>query len=183
MPESSDVNRAAIEIADTLRGLDPGPLAELRRMPAKLGTPAFWRLAARHPDTIGARPDLWMGITRILAILTPTGAAEGRAKLHDASRRLGAALCDGGDPAWTGNRPMLSERRLAQLLAARGPRRLDALTRAARMLARARNPNAGLDVRDIAWAVLAPQSTARLAEHYYRRLDGAGADRTEDISA
>ena len=188
MPDNDAVNTAAVGAAHALRLLDPGPLAELRRMEPGIAAPAFWRLAARHPDTIGARPEEWMEIIRILAILTPKGAPENRPALHDASRALGAVLCDGGDPGWSGDRPVISERRLAQLLAARGPSRVVALTRAARALARSRPPQAGLDVRAVAWAILHPAGTARIAEHYYRRLDrssaAAGAEAAEkDVSA
>jgi len=185
MPDS-DVNIAAVGAARDLRMLGPGPLAELRRMKPDVAASAFWRLAARHPDSIGARKEEWIEIIRILAILTPKGDPEGRPALHDASRPLGRALCDGGDPAWTGERAALSEHRLAQLLAARGAARVVALTRAARALARSRPPQAGLDVRDIAWAILNPAGTARIAEHYYRRLDRstAAAEATEkDILA
>lgn len=182
----SDVNAAAVGAAHALRLLDPGPLADLRRMEPETAAPAFWRLAARYPDSIGARTGDWVEIIRILAILTPKGDPDGRPALHDASRPLGAALCDGGDPGWSGDRPALSERRLAQLLAARGTARAVALTRAARALARSRPPQAGLDVRGIAWAVLNPTGTARIAEQYYRRLDRstAAAEAAEkDISA
>ena len=183
MSDVDAVNKAAVAAAGELRRLDPGPLADLRRMEAETAAPAFWRLAARYTDTIGARHDAWITILRILAILTPKGAAEGRPALHDANRPFGAALCDGGDPGWTGPQPILSERRLAQLLAARGEARNVALTRAARALATSRPPQAGLDVRDIAWAVLAPKGTARIAETYYRRLDRAEAANKEDTTA
>jgi CRISPR system Cascade subunit CasB len=175
MSGSDTVDTAAVGVAHALRLLDPGPLAELRRMEAGIAAPSFWRLAARYPDSIGAHPAEWVEIIRILAILTPKGAAEGRPALHDASRALGVVLCDGGDPSWSGDRPALSERRLAQLLAARGPARVVALTRAARALAHSRPPQAGLDVRGIAWAILHPAGTARIAEHYYRRLDRSQA--------
>jgi CRISPR system Cascade subunit CasB len=183
MSDADAVNKAAVAAAGELRRLDPGPLADLRRMEAETAAPAFWRLAARYPDTIGARQEAWITILRILAILTPKGAAEGRLALHEFNRPFGAALCDGGDPGWTGPQPIFSERRLAQLLAARGKARNVALTRAARALATSRPPQAGLDVRDIAWAVLAPKGTARIAETYYRRLDRAEAAKKEDTPA
>ena len=182
----SNVNTAAVGAAHALRLLDPGPLAELRRMEPEIAAPAFWCLAARYPDTIGARSAEWVEIIRILAILTPKGDPEGRPALHDPTRQLGWVLCEGGDPGWSGGRPVLSERRLAQLLASRGPARGVALTRAARALAQGRPSYAGLDVRGIAWAILNPTSTARIAEQYYRRLDRstAAAEAAEkDISA
>ncbi len=175
MWSSENIDKVAVGVANALRMLDPGPLAELRRMQAETAAPAFWRLSARYPDSIGSRPAEWVEIIRILSILTPKGATEGRPALHDANRAFGAVLCDGGDPGWSGDRPAMSERRLAQLLAARGPARVVALTRAARALARSRPPQAGLDVRGIAWAILHPTGTARIAEHYYRRLDRSTA--------
>lgn len=183
MSDTDPVNRTAVAAAYALRALQPGPLADLRRMESEAGSPAFWRLAAQHPDTIGLKLLEWAEIIRILAILTPKGAPEDRPPLHDPTRRLGAVLCDGGDPAWSGDRPVLSEIRLAQLLASRGPARIVALTRTARMLARSRPAAAGLDVRGIAWAVLDPKGSARIAESYYRRLDRAEAARTKEPTA
>lgn len=108
---------------------------------------------------LGGARDRWVEILRIFAILTARGAPEDRKALHDGVRpnsRLGAALCDGGNPAWNRDRdrPAMSERRLAQLLATRGVARNEALVRAARMIAANRDTGAGLDVRSIAWAVL-----------------------------
>ena len=165
MSEPDAVNLSVIAAANVLRHMDPGPLAELRRMTTELGAPAFWRLAAQHPDTIGRDTEAWAAIITILAILTPKGSPENRPALHDAKRPFGAVLCDGGDPAWSGDRPVFSERRLAQLLAARGPARTVALVRAARVLARTRPATSGLDVRGIAWAVLNPNNASQIAEH------------------
>lgn len=180
MSERDAVNISAVAAAHALRQLDPGPLADLRRMTTELGAPAFWRLAAQHPETIGRDPEGWSAIITILAILTPKGSPENRPALHDAKHAFGAVLCDGGDPSWSGDRPVFSERRLAQLLAARGPARIEALIRAARVLARTRPATSGLDVRGIAWAVLNPNNAAQIAEHYYRRLDRAEAARTKE---
>ena len=177
------VNRTAVAVAHVLRILQPGPLADLRRMDIEAPSPAFWRLAAQHTDTVGRKPLEWAEIIRILAILTPQGAAENRPPLHDAARPLGAVLCDGGDPGWSGDRPVLSEARLAQFLAARGPARIDALTRIARMLAHSRPVASGLDVRGIAWAVLDPKASARIAEPYYRRLDRIESARNKEPTA
>lgn len=189
-PEGLAVERAAIAATHALRRLDPGPLAELRRMATETAAPTLWRLAAQHSDTIGRRTAEWIGIVRILAILTPKGAPEDRPALHNPKRRIGAVLCDGGDPAWPGPprpgqspKPVLSERRLAQLLAARGANRITLLERAARALARTRAAGTGLDVRDIAWAVLNPEGTAPIAEHYYRRLDRAEAVASKEETA
>ena len=168
----ADAVRAA---AAAVRRLDPGDLADLRRTREGRIAPAFWRLVSQHPDTIG-RPDqerAWMAILRIIAILTPTGSPDDRPSLHDHRQRLGKVLCDGGDAAWDGKKPALSELRLTQLLAARGNQRFVLLTRAARAIARSRTPGSGVNVVDIANALLWPDSTRRIAKPYYDRLDAA----------
>lgn len=180
MSSHRPVDEAAIYAAGVMRHLDPGALAALRRMTADAPAPAFWKIAvARQDEMLGASRDKWVEIVRILAILTPRGAPEDRKALHDGARpnsRLGAALCDGGNPAWNRDRdrPAMSERRLAQLLATRGVARNEALVRAARAIAASRDTGAGLDVRSIAWAVLNPENTNAIAEAYYRRLDSVG---------
>ena len=119
-----------------------------------------------------------MAILRIIAILTPTGNPEERADLHDQRQRLGKVLCDGGDPGWDGKKPALSELRLAQLLSARGNQRAVLFTRAARAIARSRAPGSGVNVADIAVALLRPNDSERkIAKPYYDRLDTA--QRTE----
>ena len=183
---------AATHAAAILQHLDPGQLAELRRMNNETGAPAFWRLVAKHPDTIGRRDnqEQWMEIIRIFAILTPKGrrrnglGASGeepdlREHLHNPRRRLGEVLCDGGipDPHWPPKdggtpRPMLSEFRLAKLLAARGQQRSVLLKHAAQMILRSRQ-DIGINVADIALVLLQPGDGRRLAEPYYRRLDRA----------
>ena len=171
---------AACAAAKRLQLLPPGPLAELRLMTEEVAAPEFWRLAARHPDTIGNRKQYpeWTAIVRILAILTEKGSPARRRPLHDRRRSLGEVLCDGGDQKWPPPggglpRPVFSERRLAQLMAARGPQRAVLLTRAARALARSRDPSGGINVVDVANALLAPDNRRQLAEPYYRRLDRA----------
>ena len=120
-----------------------------------------------------------MAIIRIMAILTPKGESPKRGQLHDTKRRLGAVLCDGGDPGWPGSAPpraILSELRLGRLIASRGKQRGVLLTRAARAIARTRQPGSGVNVVDIAWTLLdsdSDYSARRLAEPYYRRLDRA----------
>ena len=167
---------AAIAASALLRYLDPGSLAELRRMTPQAGAPVFWRLAAQHPDTIGRARDgeTWMNIVRILAILTPKGELATRPSLHNPKRRLGEVLCDGGDREWSGPRPLVSESRLARLMSARGPQRTELLRHAARMIAHSRR-DVGIDVADIAMVLLRPDDGRRLAEPYYRRLDRAEA--------
>ena len=181
MPSDNETPAAAaLSAAADIQRLSPGALADLRRM-GPAGAPAFWRLAARSPANIG-RPDKqedWMAIVRILAILTPKGEPEKRTRLHDPGRKLGEVLCDGGDPAWTGRpRPVFGERRLTQLMAARGAQRAKLLERAARFL----EPGARLNVPDIAYALLNPTEARLLAKPYYRRLDRAerAAKRTEE---
>lgn len=172
---------AALAAATLMQHLDPGSLAGLRRMEKGRCAPAFWRLVARHPDTIG-RPrqaDTWMNIVCILAILTAKGDPEKRKPLHDRERRLGEVLCDGGDPGWAGPKPVFSEYRLMKLLAARGPQRAILLTRAARAIARSMSPGSGLNVPDIAYALLSPANERHLAEPYYRRLDRVAAQHPE----
>lgn len=171
---------AACAAAKRLQHLPPGPLAELRLMTEEAAAPEFWRLAARHPDTIGNRKQYheWTAVVRVLAILTEKGNPARRRPLHDRRRSLGEVLCDGGDQKWPPPggrppRPVFSERRLAQLMAARGPQRAVLLTRAARALARSRDPSSGINVVDIAYTLLAPDNRRQLAEPYYRRLDRA----------
>ena len=170
----TDAATVAQAVAREAQSLAPGPLAELRRMDED-GAPCFWRLAARHPTTIGnrRRQHDWIAIVRMIAVLTPKGDPDQRPPLHDPARRLGAVLCDGGDPdpEWSGPRPQLSERRVTQLIAARRPQRAVLLQRAVRALARSRPPDAGVNVVDLAWAVLKPTDSRQLADSYYRRLD------------
>ena len=172
--------QAVLAAAEMVRHLDPGQLAELRRMNGETGAPAFWRLAARYPSTIGqeSKQKQWIALIRIVPILTPKDDPATRVHLHDPNRRLGAVLCDGGDRSWPPNdggkpRPVFSEHRLAQLMAARGTQRGVLLTRAARTLARSRTEESGINILDIACTLLAPDNGRHLAEPYYRRLDRA----------
>ena len=173
------VGHVAITVAKRLSKAQPGELAELRRMKAKTGARLFWQLAAQH-DEIANRPDEWAVIIRMLALLTPTGAPETKQGVHDRKRPLGAVLCDGGELNGLIDRPLLSEIRLARLLAARNGSRLDALERAVRMLAR---KQVKLDTVELAWAVIAPENaTARIAKSYYKRLDTTEKDKATEES-
>ena len=183
MPEHDPqpVGKTAIAAAGMLKDLAPGPLAALRRMEFPNGASCFWRLAARYPETIApSREADWMTIVKILAILTPRGDPEQRKPLHQSRRALGEVLCDGGNPAWPDSnppRPVLSERRFAQLLASRGEQKRVLFTRAMQAISRTYQSGSGIDVVDIAWTVLASNSgpmKQRLARAYYRRLDRAG---------
>lgn len=171
--KAADAVRAA---AAAIRRLDPGGLADLRRMSEERIAPAFWRLAAQHPHTIGRadQEHAWLAILRIVAILTPTGDPDARPTLHDHRQHLGKVLCDGGDPSWDGRKPALSEPRLAQLLSARGNQRAVLLTRAARAIVRSRATRSTVNVIDIAAVLLHPRaSTRQIAKPYYDRLDAA----------
>lgn len=170
-------------VGQALAGLDPGPLAELRRMSLEsdaVGAPYFWRLAARYDFGANDRLRTWARTVQLMAILTDKGAAEEKSSPHDKSRGLGSALCDGGDPGWGDGkvtlRPMLSEQRFARLLAAKGPMRHDLTERAVRALAANKPPGAGLNCTDLAWFLLFPDNPAharKLARDYYARLDRA----------
>lgn len=177
-PPEDTPTSAVRAAAKRLQHLPPGPLAELRRMKDDEAAPEFWRLVAQYPCTIGRRDREreWIAIVRILAMLMEKGDPQARRPLHDPNRSLGTALCDGGDRDWPPSgggspRPAFSEQRLAQLMAARGSQRAVLLERAARSLARSRNPSSGINVVDIAYAVLKPDDQRQLAEPYYRRLD------------
>ena len=178
---------AARDAADMLAELAPGALAEARRGEGSSGSPAFRRLAGAHPETIGRsdRRAAWMAIVRILAVLAEGAGSAGIAP----ERRLGEALCDGGDahawPAKSGRapHPVFSERRLAQLLAARGERRAVLLERAARALVRSPVPGPVVDPADIALALLAPEAGQLLAGPYHQRLDRARWDAGQDSSS
>ena len=182
-----DPNRLAPALAGDLRRLGTGDLAALRRLEDSTASPAFWRLAARHAP-LTAHPEAWAPILRALAILTPKGPPEERSDLHDPKRSFGVALCDGGDPNWPGDgspRPLVSERRLAQLMAARGPQRTTLMVRAVRALAARRDPRTGVNTGDLAWAFLNPANAGAIAGPYYRRLDAAqrraGAEPKDEI--
>ena len=179
MPQHDENAATAVcAAAGWIQTLAPGPLAELRRMEEGKCAPAFWRLVARYPRTIGRDEDeeTWVSIIRMVAILTPKGEPTERATLHNRQRRLGTVLCDGGDPSWPSSgrpKPVFSESRLAQLMAARGPQRTVLLERAIRTVARSMVVGSGLNVPDIAYTLLRPTNNRLVAEAYYHRLDRA----------
>ena len=184
-PRRRAIAAAAISAARAMRHLSTGAMAELRRMDAANPAPAFWRLAVRSPVMMDNQAG-WVTILRILALLNPKGEPppEGRPLLHNGARPLGRVLCDGGDPGWQpeGDNPdgVVSERRLVQLLATRGAARAVALERAARMLAPRIQPGSGIDVAQVALALLEPDDTATIARAYFRRLDGATRTASEE---
>lgn len=176
---------AAIAAVHEMRHFSTGAMAELRRMDAANPAAAFWRIAVRNRIMMDDQPN-WVTILRILALLTPKGEPppEGRPLLHNPARPFGRVLCDGGDPTWQpqGDNPdgVVGERRLMQLLATRGPARAVALERAARRLAPRIQPGSGVDVAQIALALLDPDDTASIASAYFRRLDGATRTASEE---
>jgi len=174
-----------VALSDELLRLDPGDMAELRRFkPGEVGPLAYWRLAAKC-GFLDDSPERWGPLVRILAILTPKGEKPARVRLHDPKRSLGAVLCDGGDPSWSRDRearPMLSEARLARLLAASPAQRADAVTRIARMLAASREPGTGLNTVELAALLLSNEGEdeiRRIAKEFYRRLDTTPNSTTE----
>ena len=179
MAQSASLPQVVVRVVEFIQHLEPGPLAELRRLDAARPAPAFWRLAARHPDSVGdpSKQASWMSIVRVIATLMPKGDPAQRPSLHDPRRRLGEVLCDGGDPAWPRDnsdaRPVYSEARFSRLLAARGRHREILLERAARTIAKVRQPDSGVNLVDVAYTLFRPTDRRWLAESYYRRLDGA----------
>lgn len=159
--DTEEIARRALSIAAAIAAADPGEKAEARRMDER-GAPVFWRQVARL-DLPRWREADWLGFTRLVALLTPAAATQ---SIHDETRPLGAVLADAG----------FSERRLARLIAARGPARTEALERAIRMIARDR-PR--LDVIDLARAALDRHGN-RLARDYYARLDHTPAPEVEN---
>ena len=167
-------------ISAKLLSLDPGPLAELRRMePDGPGTPIFWRMVAQHNLRDGEL-DAWKQIIRMMALLTPCGHRGADVRLHDRRQHLGAALCDGGTPVWptpgSEPKPVYSEARLARLLATPAAQRGEALERMARMLARSRSPENGVNCIEVARLLLRQDEAYPLqdvAKHHYARLDRA----------
>ncbi|TKD22773.1 hypothetical protein FBT96_05535 [Rhodobacter capsulatus] len=164
--DTDETARRALAIAKALGQADPGDKAAARRMGPE-GAPVFWRQVARLEIAPGQEA-LWLRFTRSVALLTPASETD---TIHAAGRKLGAVLADGGNAGAAISaetaKPVISEQRLARLLAMRGEARAEALERMIRMIARAR-PR--LDVVSLARAFLNPASD-RLARDYYTRLD------------
>lgn len=163
-----------------LLSLDPGPLAELRRMePDSPGTPIFWRIVAQYELRDGEL-NTWKQIIRIMALLTPCGYRDADVRLHDRRQHLGAVLCDGGTSNWPPSgaepKPHYSEVRLARFLSTPASQRGEALERMARLLARSRDPQNGVNCIEAARLLLRQEESYPLqdvAKHYYARLDRA----------
>ena len=167
-------------LAEKLLEFAPGPLAELRRMePGGPGGTVFWWLVAETgiPDLPQQLP-AWIQFIRILAILTPKGVRSPTVQLQDPLRRLGEVLCDGGNPRWPAQptsdmRPVYSEARLARFLSLPPDDRGPALETLARILARTRNPEVGIQCKDFADLLLHPSDPRPihdLARFYFTRL-------------
>jgi CRISPR system Cascade subunit CasB len=132
-----------------------------------------------------------MQILRILAILTPKGRRLSPAvRLHDCSTQLGCVLCDGGNSAWPAEpqkpRPVLSEERLARLLTTPAAQRGETVERIARMLARSRTPERGINCSEIAGFLLHPNDPRllqKIARDYYAKLDYADRNSTKEGTA
>lgn len=171
-------------VSKDMLALDPGPLAELRRLKTgECEPPAYWRLAAKC-GFLDADHERWMRIVKIMAILTPKGerdSAGDKDNLHDRKRGLGAVLCDGGDPGWKPQNyeapdGVIPQKRLARFLAMPADQRRDALERLSRTIARTRQRDCGVNCADIARLVLYPdakQTLRNIAQAYYQRLDSA----------
>ncbi|WP_347267667.1 type I-E CRISPR-associated protein Cse2/CasB [Paracoccus sp. (in: a-proteobacteria)] len=171
---ANEVGSRACAIAAALAAAGAGERAAARRMGSE-GSALFWRMVARHK--ISRRDEeSWRRITQLLALLTPSSATETR---HQAGHRFGAVLADGGAENARLEQPALSEQRLARLLAARGPARLDAIERAVRALAR-QQPR--IDAPSLAWAVLR-EDGRDIARDYYNRLDRRTEQNPEDADA
>jgi CRISPR system Cascade subunit CasB len=193
--DHSTVGDTVYAIGQTLAGLAPGPLADLRRMSLEgddYGAPYFWRLVARH-GLHGDHQRTWARIIQIMAILTAKGRNDKKQTPHEPRRKvngwrgLGHALCDGGDKSWNapGKKPtpVFSEQRLARLLATKGDMRADLMERAARMLAAKKPAETGIDCTDIAHFLLFdnnPQHVRKIASDYYARLDRATREGDEE---
>lgn len=161
-PES-ETTRRALAIAAAVAAADTGEKADARRM-GPAGSALFWRQIARL-EIPQAQEPAWRLFTRLVALLTP---ASRDSSIHDAKRPLGAALAEAD----------LSEQRFARLLAARAAAREVALERAIRMLARR---TTGLDVTDLARAILWPEETSRLARTYYQQLDHTKPEESPNV--
>lgn len=150
------VNRLAGRIAAT--DYPTGALAELRRLdPDMPDGPAFWRLMVAHADAFTDDP----AVLRVLAALLRALALAER--FHEPRRPFGRAMAENG----------IAELRLLRLLRT-GRRELpDELRRLARMLA-AKGPNGRFDWVDAAqllWTADTPQAgaiRAAIARDYYR---------------
>jgi CRISPR system Cascade subunit CasB len=89
-------------------------------------------------------------------------------------------LCDGGTLTWPAPgpepKPVYSEARLARFLSTPAEQRGETVERMARLLARSRNPQIGVNCIELARLLLRQEEAFPLqdvAKHYYSRLDRA----------
>jgi CRISPR system Cascade subunit CasB len=168
MDDPHALREALARLAFQLARLDPGPLARLRR--AEPGEPPadFWRLW--HGGAWPGRPEKlksedWEWVVTAFAIVTPTGAPDGKLAPHDASVPLGRALHAAG----------ISEARVAALLNTPFDLRRPLILRLCRTLAAKRQ---AMDMRDLGELLLRPHAPLRkLADTYYA-ADAAAAKET-----
>ncbi|MBJ7533588.1 type I-E CRISPR-associated protein Cse2/CasB [Rhodomicrobium vannielii ATCC 17100] len=181
-------------VSGALPHLSTGDRARLRRGPLKdgdVGAPAFWKLAA-HEKYGFKGDDKWAAILQAMAILTPRPADgdDNPKGPHDPSHKFGMALCDGGDKSWgqgsADPRPVLSELRLAKMLAAKGELRRELVIRAAKIIAKS---GPSVNCADIARFILnenIDEYARQIAKHYYIRLsraaNGGNADDDKPIA-
>ncbi|MBF0135211.1 MAG: hypothetical protein HQL65_03155 [Magnetococcales bacterium] len=182
-----DLGDAVSKTSAFLLRLDPGPLARLRRMDAHgPGESDFWQLAGRCGFLTAIQGgDEWLRLVKIMALLVPKGDPANRGRLHQSTRAFGAVLCDGGQPGWPGERPFLSENRLARFLSLPTAKRGAALEGMVRMLAASRAPDLGVNCLDIAYLLFSNkvQHTRKLASTYYDRLDSKSQSEQKESAA
>jgi CRISPR system Cascade subunit CasB len=189
-PEEAGLKDKIGGLSACLRHLSTGGIARLRRGPLQAGdagAPEFWKLAAheKYGFKVGddQTRDKWAAILQAMAILTPR-SAEGGDNPKGPANEFGKALCDGGNADWLEQqrdvkraggspRPVLSELRLAKMLAAKGKLRRELVVRAAKIIAKSETP---VNCADIAWFILCENSdepARRIARSYYAQLSRA----------
>ena len=146
------------KLASAIAGLDPGPVAALRRGPfAGAGSAAFWKLLTEYAPNEAARNEAgWAALVQAIAILTPKGRAAGKPSAHG-RLPMGNALYNA----------RLSEVRLARLLAATTALRRERTIRACRQLAAGEHHR--FDLVTLAHFILFgdEQTTRTIAREYY----------------
>ena len=174
-PEEVSLEAKIGHLSACLPHLSTGDRARLRRAPLEAGdagAPAFWKLAAHEKYGFAATPE-WAAIVQAMAILTPSGDDNPEGP-HNPSNRFGKALCDGGNASWgqggSDARPVLSELRLAKMLAAKGELRRELVVRAAKIIAKSGTPVNCADMARFIRDERSHEPARRIARHYYARL-------------
>ncbi|MFZ1107584.1 MAG: type I-E CRISPR-associated protein Cse2/CasB [Rhodomicrobium sp.] len=177
-------------LSKRLPTVSTGDRARLRREAVGrkgVGSPGLWRLLVglgfKIEKTSEEKIEKWATVMQAMAILTPRPAHDGtlfEPHSGDDSRAFGRALCDGGNLAWDPKkpdaRPVVSELRLAKMLAAKGKLRRELVIRAAKIIAKSGAP---VNCIDIAGFVLDEDQewpANAIAKSYYAR---AGWDESE----